>query len=147
MRVIVCGGRGYADRAAVFKALDEIWHASPYDSMMVIQGGAKGADALAREWCLERSVEYANVPADWNQGLKAGPLRNQKMVSKYKPHLVLAFPGGKGTADMVSRAKVACVEVRHPVGNAPPCGERTPLDPGAASQPADSTGNRTGGGE
>lgn len=113
MRVIVCGGRDYANRARVFDELDTIYFAVPLDSLMVIQGGATGADALAREWCIQRHVEYANVPADWETfGKQAGPLRNQKMVSKYKPHLVLAFPGGRGTADMVKRAEEAGVEVR-----------------------------------
>jgi hypothetical protein len=113
MRVIVCGGRKYDDRETVYRALDLIWQQAPMDTMMVIQGGATGADALARDWCVMRAVEYVNVPANWDSfGLKAGPLRNQKMVSKYKPALVLAFPGGKGTADMVRRAEEAGVAVQ-----------------------------------
>lgn len=113
MRVIVCGGRDYADREKVFAELDSIRLSVPLDTLMIIQGGAKGADALAREWCLQRHVEYVNVPADWEAyGKRAGPLRNLKMVTKYRPHLVLAFPGGRGTADMVKQATGAGVEVR-----------------------------------
>lgn len=112
MRVLVCGGRDYSDRLNVFAALDRIWQKAPMDSMVVIQGGAKGADEIARAWCLERQVEYINVPANWKVfGLKAGPLRNQKMVSKYRPELVLAFPGGKGTADMTKRAEEAGIPI------------------------------------
>jgi len=117
MRVIVCGGRNYSNRQAVYDALEALYHKVPLDTLMVIQGGAKGADALAREWCQQRYVEYVNVPADWNNlGRSAGPLRNQKMVSKYRPDLVLAFPGGRGTADMVARAKEAGVPVEFPGG-------------------------------
>jgi predicted Rossmann-fold nucleotide-binding protein len=119
MRVLVCGGRNYADRDQVYAALDAVWHEAPHDTMMVIQGGAKGADALARDWCVTRMVEYANVPADWQAfGLQAGPLRNQKMISKYRPSLVLAFPGGKGTADMCRRAIEAGIPIKYPA--APP---------------------------
>jgi predicted polyphosphate/ATP-dependent NAD kinase len=110
-RVLVCGGRDYADRKAVFKALDAIRAAK--GSLTVIQGGAAGADALAREWCMAQpSVHLINEPADWKaHGRAAGPIRNQRMLDEHKPDLVLAFPGGKGTADMVRRARSAGVPV------------------------------------
>jgi hypothetical protein len=39
-------------------------------------------------------------PADGKKhGRAAGPIRNQKMPEE-KPELVVAFPGGRGTADM-----------------------------------------------
>ena len=111
MRVLVCGGRDYQDRARVFAALDAL--DSQRGPLVVIQGGASGADSLAREWCFaQRTCELVNVPADWRaHGRAAGPMRNQKMLDKYAPDLVLAFPGGRGTADMVRRARSAGVEV------------------------------------
>ena len=113
MRVLVCGGRDYADKGYVYQALDRVWREAPMDTMIVIQGGAKGADALAREWCMERSVEYINVPANWDaHGRAAGPLRNEKMLRKYVPELVLAFPGGRGTEDMIKRAEKAGVPLQ-----------------------------------
>ena len=39
-----------------------------------------------------------------------GPKRNQMMLDQ-KPDIVLAFPGGRGTADMIARAEQAGVEV------------------------------------
>ena len=41
----------------------------------------------------------------------AGPRRNARMLAEGKPDLVVAFPGGRGTADMVSKARAAKVEV------------------------------------
>ena len=38
-------------------------------------------------------------------------LRNQRMLDEGKPDLVVAFPGGRDTADMVRRARSAGVEV------------------------------------
>lgn len=113
MRVLVCGGRTYDDYGAVSRALDAIYATAPHDTMMVIQGGASGADKLARDWCMERFVSYANYGADWKRhGPSAGPRRNQRMLSDGKPDVVLAFPGGRGTADMVDRASKAGVTVR-----------------------------------
>lgn len=111
MRVLVCGGRDYSDRAAVFGALDALHQ--KYGRLTVIQGGAPGADALARAWCGKApSVYMINEPADWkSHGKAAGPLRNQRMLDEHRPDLVLAFPGGRGTADMVRRAKAAGVKI------------------------------------
>ncbi len=38
-------------------------------------------------------------------------IRNQQMLDEAKPDMVLAFPGGRGTDDMVSRAEKAGVPV------------------------------------
>jgi len=111
MRVLVCGGRDYSDAKALFAVLDNIRR--EYGPITVIQGGATGADALARKWCgMERNVHMINVPADWKaHGRAAGPIRNQRMLTEHKPDMVLAFPGGRGTADMVRRAKAAGVRI------------------------------------
>ena len=113
MRVLVTGGRNFADRRAVFLALDQLLDRCPSrDSLRVIQGGASGADHEARIWCCARLVSYENYPAKWGEhGRAAGPIRNQQMLTEGKPDLVVAFPGGRGTADMVRRAKAAGVKV------------------------------------
>jgi hypothetical protein len=53
------------------------------------------------------------VFAEWNRhGNKAGPIRNATMLAMKPPvKLVVAFPGGSGTADMVAKAKAAGLEV------------------------------------
>lgn len=45
-------------------------------------------------------------------GKSAGPIRNQTMLDDGKPDLVLAFPGGRGTADMVAKAEKHGIPVR-----------------------------------
>lgn len=44
-------------------------------------------------------------------GRAAGPIRHQRMLDEGMPDLVLALPGGRGTADMVRHATLAGVEV------------------------------------
>lgn len=109
--VIVCGGRDYADEAAVFRVLDQI--KSRKGPLRIIQGGAPGADLLAFRWAVKQpSCALVNMPADWRtHGRAAGPIRNQQMLDEYAPQLVVAFPGGRGTRDMVRRARAAKVEV------------------------------------
>lgn len=106
MRLLVTGGRDYADREAVFEALDALRPA------VIMHGRAKGADSLAHCWALERRVEVSAYGAQWAEhGKAAGPIRNQRMLDEGKPDMVLAFPGGRGTADMVRRAVAANVLV------------------------------------
>lgn len=111
MRVLVCGGRDYADRARVFVVLDKLHAEAGVD--LIIEGGARGADSLAREWAMaHHDVASETYPADWeNQGSFAGPARNQRMLDEGRPDLVIAFPGGKGTEDMKRKARRAGVEV------------------------------------
>ena len=76
------------------------------------QGGAKGADELARDWARIRNVWLITYPADWDRhGKAAGPIRNEHMLREFEPDLVVAFPGGRGTQHMVSIALSAGVRV------------------------------------
>jgi hypothetical protein len=109
-RILVCGGRDYTDRAAVCASLDSL-HAEHRFSVL-IANGAKGADTLAAEWASERGIPTEIFMAEWNRlGRKAGPIRNQRMLVEGKPDLVVAFPGGKGTVNMMARASAAGVRV------------------------------------
>jgi hypothetical protein len=57
-------------------------------------------------------VLHTAFVADWDaNGKAAGPLRNQRMLEAFNPDMVLAFPGGRGTADMVRKAKRRGVKV------------------------------------
>jgi len=106
MRILVTGGRDYDRPSAVAKVLNTLTITE------LCQGGARGADFWAKNWCEIHGIPVTTYPADWSLGRKAGVLRNQQMLEEFKPDLVVAFPGGRGTADMVARAKAAGVEVR-----------------------------------
>lgn len=109
MRVLVCGGRNYDNREHVFQTLESL---SPPVTRLIV-GDARGADELAYIWACRRDRKPERYRAEWDMhGLRAGPIRNQRMIDEGKPDLVVAFPGGRGTADMVRRAKAAGVPVR-----------------------------------
>jgi hypothetical protein len=108
-RIIVCGGRDFTDRTWLFHVLDSI--RTKAGVAVIIQGGARGADRLAKQWADERGVPASTFRADWVKfGRKAGPIRNQHMIDEGNPTLVIAFPGGRGTADMLARAKEARID-------------------------------------
>jgi hypothetical protein len=109
-RVLVCGGRDFNDSDKLFEVLDEEHARNPFD--LVITGGARGADWWGHYWAIKRGVPYKVFPADWiNHGKAAAPIRDQQILDDGKPDVVIAFPGGSGTDDVINRAGLAEVPV------------------------------------
>lgn len=114
MRVLVCGGRDFDNYEELAAALRKVDNARRIT--LLIEGGASGADTLARRWARQKGIPVDTYRADWNRwGTKmAGEARNQRMLDEGKPDLVVAFPGDTGTADMIGRAQRAGVPVEQP---------------------------------
>jgi hypothetical protein len=116
MRVLVCGGRDYNDRDHIWNELCRLdIERGPFTC--VIHGAARGADYEAMIWAQcernnGRKVLHAPFVAEWDKyGRAAGSIRNARMLREGRPDLVIAFPGGKGTANMIGQAKAKGVEV------------------------------------
>ena len=117
--VLVCGGRDFDDQDRLYRFLDAT-HAQRKFTLLVNGGsmgkprlGILGADRMATMWAASRKVPLKIYKAEWDKygARAAGPIRNLTMLVMAKPDLVVAFPGGPGTADMVSRANMAGVEI------------------------------------
>jgi hypothetical protein len=116
MRILVCGGREPHDPKWVYNKLYDIipplfenWAQS---NLTIIHGCARGVDSIASEWAADQFISQDAYPAQWEKyGKRAGYIRNKQMLEEGKPDLVIAFPGGKGTAMMVDIARKAGVEV------------------------------------
>lgn len=112
MRVLVCGGRYGCE--SVESELSALHADIPFS--LLIHGGATGVDSQAGCWAYANQVPIKVYRAAWRKpdgtrDRSAGPRRNARMLHEEQPDLVVAFPGGKGTADMVRRAKAADVPV------------------------------------
>lgn len=104
MKVLVCGGRNYTNADQLDQVLSQL------TITMVIHGGARGADTLAGTWAQENGIAEVIVPAQWGLGRGAGILRNGWML-QLEPQLVVAFPGGTGTANMIMQARRDGIDV------------------------------------
>lgn len=103
LRVLVTGGRDYVDIEQAYEVLDRIHLGRGI--ILLIHGKARGADTICGRWARARNVEEKACPANWDgHGLSAGIRRNKAMLL-LKPDMLVAFPGGPGTADMVARAE------------------------------------------
>lgn len=108
--VVVTGGRDYQNDRVVNRVLSAYHRV--HGIRLLVQGGARGADALAKQWAILNDVPHRTYKADWNGlGLSAGHIRNQQMLDAEAPHVVIAFPGGRGTADCQRRARRAGIQV------------------------------------
>lgn len=112
-RILVCGSR-HLQGGDYFKVLIALFEYG-CSGTTVISGGAAGIDACADAAARAIGLKSLVFPADWAaHGRAAGPIRNKRMLDEGRPDLVLAFPGGLGTADMVSRARRAGIRVVFP---------------------------------
>lgn len=122
MRILVCGGRDYNNYTKVSEVLNRlcIEHSKEFNpddnwlptDITIISGKARGADTLAADFAVVNFCVLEEYPADWKTyGKSAGHIRNKQMLEEGKPDLVVAFPGGRGTENMVSIAEKAGVPV------------------------------------
>jgi predicted Rossmann-fold nucleotide-binding protein len=90
---------------------------------LLLHGGARGADAAIARAARQLGWSSLVLPAQWQRhGRAAGPIRNRELlelaVTRAQAHsspalsvsvLVVAFPGGPGTASLVQQARrMAC---------------------------------------
>jgi hypothetical protein len=115
--VLVTGSRSWRDGTLIAECLaavqEHIRNQFPESLFRLIEGGASGADTLARAAAHTLGWEIITVPAKWEKlGKVAGSLRNQEMVDM-KPDVCFAFPTAesRGTWDCVNRCKAAKIPV------------------------------------
>jgi predicted Rossmann-fold nucleotide-binding protein len=110
MIVLVCGGRAFKDWMIVARTLNMLHAQRGFTKL--IHGGATGADTLGARWAEIHAIPKQVFYARWDRdGKAAGFLRNKRMLEEGKPQIVVAFPGGNGTANMMQLARDAGVEV------------------------------------
>jgi hypothetical protein len=110
MKVLICGGRNFNQYGLLSSRLNELHNINRFT--MICHGGARGADTLAGSWAFANKIPVQVYNAQWNTyGRRAGGIRNQLMLDDFKPDMVIAFPGGHGTDNMVRKALYAKVPV------------------------------------
>lgn len=119
LRVLICGSRDWDSPNQIEMLLDGLLlrTAAADEKLVVIEGCARGADNAAHLWGVDgKLLKHRHFPANWDlYGKRAGPIRNQEMLTKGRPHVVYAFSddleASRGTRDMVTRAQKAGLPV------------------------------------
>jgi YspA, cpYpsA-related SLOG family len=135
-RILVTGSRSWPSSQLLADALMDAWHDATqlgHQDVVIVHGGADGADTLARLWAEGHGLEHQQHDADWAGPCAdtcppghrrkrarggdycplAGHRRNQHMVD-LGADLCLAFHhnSSTGTADAMRRAAAAGIPVR-----------------------------------
>lgn len=106
---IVAGSRHFTDYALMENKLDKIFQNK--NDVVIISGGATGADTLAELYAKEHELRLMVFPAKWSvYNKRAGYIRNKEMhkyISQYPERGCVCFWDGqsKGTAHNFNLAK------------------------------------------
>ena len=118
--ILVSGSRHF-DNAQYLKSIINEYNFGSSE-VHLVHGDCKGlertfASIVPKHWIIHTE------PAEWSRGKIAGPERNQRMIDKYRPNIVLLFPApdSKGTLDMKRRVqeyarKNPCIIMIYPIG-------------------------------
>ena len=104
----------------MFDALDD-YIGRCTSGVVIVSGGASGADRLAKLYATEGNIPYQEYPANWAKyGRRAGPIRNTLIADNVD--VLFAFPSddSRGTWDTVLKAKERGVEVHVITGKTRP---------------------------
>jgi len=111
-KILICGGRNYNNYEKIKEIIKEI------RPSCIVQGGANGADFLAKKSAKELKIECKEYKAEWKKyGKKAGVIRNRLMLDENPDiEIVIAFhediEASKGTKDMINYAIKKGVKIK-----------------------------------
>jgi hypothetical protein len=107
---LFCGSREWTDRERIRGDLESL-----PDGSVVIEGGAPGADRIARQEAHKLGIHAATVNALWDFYEHSAGYRRNEAMARLEPDYVYAYPlGGPGTAQMIAIAEAECIQVREP---------------------------------
>ena len=114
--LLICGSRNYHNYLE-FKKITDFALKNQKD-VVIVSGGANGADKLAEKYCFEKNIKIIVFNAEWNKyGKSAGFKRNAEMINFIKEkekNGVLAFwdMESKGTEHSIKLARKENIDVR-----------------------------------
>ena len=107
IKIVIAGCRNYNNYEEAKTYIDLcISNIRNGNKIIILSGGASGADKLGERYAKENGFDVELYPADWNKyGRSAGPRRNKLMAENCD--CVICFWDGKsrGTKSMIEYAK------------------------------------------
>lgn len=107
-RVVIAGCRDYNDYEEAKCFIDScLADMRKENNIIIVSGGARGADALGERYAEENGFSVEKYPADWKAyGKSAGPRRNEQMAS-VSDYVICFWDGkSKGTKSIIEYAKM-----------------------------------------
>ncbi len=111
-RVCIAGGREFNDYARLCVEVDRMLATKKKThTIIIICGGARGADALGKRYAEDRGFDVEMYEADWElHGKSAGYKRNRRMALVSDAVVAYWDCNSKGTKHMIDLAdKAGCI--------------------------------------
>jgi len=104
MKVAVIGSRVFEGNHLIEHYLD--CELQKYSNPSIISGGASGVDSIAKEYAINKGLDYTEINADWSSyGRAAGPIRNKLIVEMADTVYAFWDEASKGTWSTIQLAK------------------------------------------
>lgn len=104
-KVIIAGGRDYNNYQQMITMMDAYLE-NRHPHVIIISGGAKGADSLGESYAALRGYKLIVMKADWDKyGKRAGYLRNKDMLDVADASVCFWDEVSRGTGHMVRISK------------------------------------------
>lgn len=106
-RVVIAGCRDYTDYDEAKTYIDFcLSNIRRKHNIIILSGGANGADALGERYAEENGLQVERYPADWKTyGKSAGPRRNKQMAEIGDYIICFWDEKSKGTKSMIYYAQ------------------------------------------
>lgn len=80
-RIIIAGSRSFNNYAILKEVLDSVISKHDYKDIVIVSGGARGADKLGERYARENNYKITQFIPDWDTyGKPAGHIRNEDMA-------------------------------------------------------------------
>ena len=116
MIILISGDRNWRHMVRLIDTLTDVTDNFTKKNLIFVEGGAVGADRMAKDILVNQGYHVAEVPAMWETitpRKSAGARRNRAMLL-LKPDLVIGFHShieeSSGTADMLTLAEKEGIE-------------------------------------
>lgn len=111
-RILVCGARDYNKPSYFREQMDRLVKSHFADKFVIIHGGHGGVNILAAQWAALGDYPTLEIRGNTPYYHSASErIQNQWLMDWGRPDLVLAFPGGRNTEDIVRHAKERGIHV------------------------------------
>lgn len=106
-KVVIAGGRDFSNYQLLKEKMDWILSRKLDSQIVIVSGGAKGADKLGERYANEMGYEIEEYLPDWDTyGKAAGFKRNVQLVDNADA-VVCFWNGSKGTGHTIDITKKA----------------------------------------
>ena len=106
LKVIIAGGRNFADYQLLCIKCNNILKNKSPNKIEIVSGNAKGADLLGEKYAKDNSLSKKVFKANWDKHGKSAGFRRNEEMAKYADAPIAFWDGSsKGTAHMIKIAK------------------------------------------